>query len=64
MKHVDAAVHAAARVAAVLITLWLLLSCSGSYTLVMPYCPVSDSAKAHADSVPVACLLDSIPIPR
>lgn len=32
-------------------------------TLEMPWCPVSDSAKAAADSVPVLCLVsqDSLP---
>jgi hypothetical protein len=36
----------------------LLVSCDGVYriTVTMPWCPVSDSARARADSIPVACL--------
>lgn len=33
-----------------------LVACDGTYRVIMPYCPVSDSAKARADSIPVACL--------
>lgn len=35
----------------------VLVNCNASYTIVMPYCPWSDSAKAKADSVPVGCLV-------
>jgi hypothetical protein len=42
-----------------LLCLVALLACNATYTveLNMPYCPVSDSAKAAADSVPVVCVL-------
>lgn len=36
--------------------LLLAVACDGVYRIVVPYCPVSDSAKAHADSVPMPCL--------
>lgn len=47
------------RVIALLLLLLLTLACNATYTvdLTMPYCPQSDSAKAHADSVPVLCVL-------
>lgn len=39
----------------------LLANCDMSVTLVVPYCPVSDSAKAKADSVPLPCYVaDSV----
>lgn len=41
---------------ALIVALVLVAGCSASYTVTMPFCPVSDSAKAAADSVPVACL--------
>jgi hypothetical protein len=30
--------------------------CDGEYRITSVYCPVSDSAKARADSVPLPCL--------
>lgn len=34
-----------------------LASCEASITVIVPYCPTSDSAKAKADSVPIGCRL-------
>lgn len=34
-----------------------LTACDGAYRVIVPYCPISDSAWAHADSVPLGCLL-------
>jgi hypothetical protein len=47
------------RLLALLCLVALVASCNATYTveLNMPYCPVSDSAKAAADSVPIACVL-------
>lgn len=38
----------------------LLVGCGASVVVTMPYCPVSDSAWAHTDSIAVACLSDTI----
>jgi hypothetical protein len=39
----------------------VLANCNMSITLVVPYCPVSDSAKAKADSIPMPCVVaDSV----
>lgn len=46
-----------------LIGCWLA-SCDVNITLVVPYCPISDSAKAKADSVPFTCSLDSTKVQR
>lgn len=46
----------------ILLLLLLTLACDAEIRLTMPFCPVSDSAKAKADSVPVLCILpDSLP---
>lgn len=47
---------------ATLAVLIVIAACDGIYRVVVsvPYCPVSDSAKAQADSVPLPCLLDSL----
>lgn len=37
-------------------------ACDMAFRITMPYCPVSDSAKAKADSIPVTCLFDSLPV--
>lgn len=39
----------------------LAYACDGIYriTVETPYCPVSDSAKARADSIPLPCILDT-----
>ena len=39
-----------------LLGLVLVMACDSTVRITMPYCPVSDSAKAHADSIPVGCL--------
>lgn len=39
----------------------LLTGCSATFTVVdYPYCPTSDSARAHADSIPLGCDVDSM----
>jgi hypothetical protein len=40
---------------AALLLLVLLTSCDATYTIVVPWCPVSDSAKQAADSIPLFC---------
>lgn len=37
-----------------------LAACDGTYRIVSPWCPVSDSAWAHADSIPAICLTDTV----
>lgn len=46
------------RLVVILLLVALVVACDGWYriTVEMPYCPVSDSAKAAADSIPVGCL--------
>lgn len=44
-----------------LFALVLLAACRVVIAVEVPYCPVSDSAKAAADSVPFTCVLaDSV----
>ena len=43
-----------------LFALVLLTACRMVVAVEVPYCPVSDSAKAVADSVPFPCLMDSV----
>ena len=42
-----------------LVLVALIGACDGLYTVEvkMPYCPVSDSAKAQAESIAVACVV-------
>lgn len=40
-----------------LVALLLLAACNATFTVSVPYCPVSDSAKARADSIPLGCNL-------
>jgi hypothetical protein len=42
---------------AFVLLLVLAAACNGTITVVVPYCPVSDTAKAKADSVPFTCVL-------
>lgn len=39
------------------LVLTMALTCDGTYTITSAYCPVSESAKEAADSVPMPCLV-------